>query len=230
MGNKRILVAVPTFGPVDPRHVVTAFMIAKFPGTELMQVRRSMPDKARNGLVDQLLKMKQDYILFLDDDMVVEGAHPAALVEALLKEMEKDPSIGIIAPRAYKRTTPFFPCVFKKAGEAKYKPMADSGKGLVEVDAIHCAATMIRPSVFGKVKRPWFEFLKIGDVELGEDISFTRKAKEAGVKIVCHTDIEIQHISDPVLIGEEAFKAYNAIAGPDEKVAEDPPKPQIVRP
>jgi len=229
MGNKRIMVAVPTFGPTDPRHTVMAFMLAKFPGTELMQVRRSMPDKARNALVEQFLKLKQDYLFFLDDDMIVEGAHPAALLDALLQEMEKDPKLGIIAPRAYKRTKPFYPCLFRKTSESKYKPMADSGKGLIEVDAIHCAATLIRPSVFEKVKKPWFEFLKIGDVELGEDISFTRKAKEAGVKIACHTDIQVQHISDPLIVDEETFKAYNAMAGPDEKV-DEAPKPQIVRP
>jgi hypothetical protein len=226
---KRIMIGCPTYGQNDSRFTTTLFMLAKYPGTELMMVRRSMPDKARNGLAEQLLQMKQDYLFFIDDDMTIEEGHPAALLDQLIQKMEADPKIGIIAPRAYKRTKPFYPCVFTKLSNEKYRPMTESGKGLVEVDAIHCAATLIRPSVFEKVKKPWFEFLKIGDVELGEDISFTRKAKDAGVKIVCHTDIQVQHISDPIIVDEETFKTYNAMAGPEEKV-EEPPKPQIVRP
>lgn len=224
MGNKRILVGVPTYGQNDSRFTVTTFMLAKFPGTELMQVRRSMPDKARNGLAEQLLKLKQDYIFFLDDDMTIDEGHPAALLDKLVQAMEKDPTIGILAPRAYKRTTPFFPCVFSKISDAKYKPVDTVGAGVIDVDAIHCAATLIRPSVFEKLKRPWFEFLRIGEVELGEDVSFTRKAKEAGIRVCCDTDIQIQHIGDATIIDHNAYTIYNQLEQGKEQ------KSQVIRP
>lgn len=224
---KRIMVGCPTYGQNDSRFTTTVFMLAKYPGTELMMVRRSMPDKARNGLAEQCLQMKQDYLFFIDDDMTIEEGHPAALLDQLIQKMDADPSIGIIAPRAYKRTKPFFPCVFTKLSNEKYRPMTESHKGLIEVDAIHCAATLIRPSVFEKVKKPWFEFLRIGEVELGEDISFTRKAKEAGIKIVCHTDLQVGHISDPIVVDETAFQTYNAMGKAEEPA---PKKVEIVRP
>lgn len=219
------MLASPTYGTNDSRFTTTMFMLAKFPGTEYMQVRRSMPDVARNGLAEQLLKMKQDYIFFIDDDMTIEEGHPAAMLDALVQEMEKDPLLGIIAPRAYKRTTPFYPCVFKKKDERTYKPVDTVGKGVVEVDAIHCAATLIRPSVFEKLPKPWFEFLQLGDIRLGEDISFTRKVKEAGIKIACHTDLQVQHISDPILVDDKAYIAYNQV----QKLEKENPSP-ILRP
>lgn len=227
------MVAVPTYGQNDSRFTVTAFMLSKFPGTELMQVRRSMPDKARNGLIEQLLKMKQDYIFFLDDDMTIEEGHPAALLDQLVQAMEKDPTIGILAPRAYKRTAPFFPCVFTKISDAKYKPVDKTKAGIIDVDAIHVAATLIRPSVFETVKKPWFEFLKIGDVELGEDVSFTRKAKEAGVRVCCHTDFQVQHIGDPLIVDDQTYIGYNHLdqITAEQMAKEKPPaKPAIVRP
>lgn len=226
--GKRILIAVPTYGQNDSRFTTTAFMLAKFPGTELMQVRRSMPDVARNGLAEQLLKMKQDYIFFLDDDMAMEDGHPAAILDKLFQAMEKDPTISILAPRAYKRTKPFFPCVFHKKTDATYKPVDSVNNGLIDVDAIHCAATLVRPSVFERMARPWFEFLQVGDVRLGEDISFTRKAKALGLRVVCDTDIQVQHISDPVLVDHEAFLAYNHLETAMSKEPEKPPA--IVRP
>lgn len=226
--GKRILVAVPTYGLNDSRFTTTAFMLAKFPGTELMFVRRSMPDVARNGMAEQLLKMKQDYIFFLDDDMAIEDCHPAKLLDQLVQGMEKDPTIGILAPRAYKRTKPFFPCVFNKKTESTYKPIDTVGKGLIEVDAIHCAATLIRPSVFERMERPWFEFLQVGDVRLGEDISFTRKARNLGIRVLCDTDIQVQHISDPVLVDHSTFSGYNYLEEAVAKEAEKPPA--IVRP
>lgn len=232
MANKRILVAVPTYGLNDSRFTTTSFMLAKFPGTELMQVRRSMPDVARNGLAEQLLKMKQDYIFFLDDDMAIEDMHPAKLLDQLVQTMDKNPDIGILAPRAYKRTKPFFPCVFHKKTDATYKPVDSVKNGLIDVDAIHCAATIVRPSVFEKMARPWFEFLQVGEVRLGEDISFTRKAKHLGIRVVCDTDLQVQHISDPVLVDHDTFAGYNYIEDAVAKEAEkaQKPAPVIVRP
>lgn len=224
---KRIMIGVPTYGQNDSRFTTTLFMLAKYPGSELMMVRRSMPDKARNGLAEQFLQMKQDYLFFLDDDMTIEEGHPAALLDQLVQNMEANPTIGILGVRAYKRTKPFFPCVFTKLSNEKYKPMTETGKGIIPVDAIHCAATIIRPSVFEKLKKPWFEFLRIGEIEMGEDVSFTRKAKEAGINVACHTDLEVGHISDPIIVGKEAFETYNAMAPADEKAAKGP---QIVRP
>lgn len=219
MTNRRILIGIPQFGHNDPRVTVTLFMLAKYPGTELMQVRRSMPDIARNALAEHALKMKHEFVFFLDDDMTIEEGHPAALLDQLVQAMDKDPLLGIVAPRAYKRTTPFYPCVFRKQGEKLYKPVDTVAKGLVEVDAIHCAATLIRPSVFEKVPKPWFEFTQLGDVRLGEDISFTRKVKEAGIRMMCNTDLQVQHISDPVLVDHSAYQAYNFAKQEADKAA-----------
>src|SRR6185369_8124186 len=209
MANKqRILIGCPTYGQNDARFTVTMFMLAKFPGTELMQVRRSPVDVARNALMEYALKNGHDYLFMIDDDMAIEEGHPAGMLDALIQEMEKDKDLGVIAPRAYKRTTPFYPCVFKKRTDGNYDPIDAVDKGLVDVDAIHCAVTLLRPSILEKVPKPWFSFERVNGALFSEDIAFTRKLKDAGVKMRCHTDIQVQHISDPILVDRKAYETY----------------------
>jgi hypothetical protein len=207
----KILIAVPTYGQNDSRFTQTAFLLAKYPGTELGICRRSMPDKARNGLVEQVLKMGgYDFIFFLDDDMVVETP---AILASLVAKMEKDKEIEVLATRAYKRTAPYHPCLFthKKGAEGPfYDSMEGMNVGIVQVDAVHFAATLVRVSVFSKVSRPWFEFLTVEGQQLGEDISFSRKLEAAGVKLHADTDLEVGHISDPTVVNGAIFKSFKS--------------------
>lgn len=210
----RILVCVPSYGQNDARFTATAFLIAKFPGTDFIQTRRSMPDIGRNKMAEQGLSGKYDWIFFVDDDMLCETQHAAQSVDRLLDHMKKDQMIAVLGVRAYKRTKPFYPCVFRKRTDTTYDPMEDVGKGLVDVDAIHFAWTMVRPETFVKVGKPWFEFANLGVDRAGEDIIFSRKIKEAGLRIVCDTDQEVQHLSDPSVVDSQVYENFKRLSAP----------------
>jgi hypothetical protein len=207
---EKILVAVPTYGQNDSRFTVTAFMLAKYPGTLYAHVARSMPDVARNALVEVAFKQEMEYILFADDDMVVDDRHPAETLDLLLKEMKKNPSIDVIAPRAYKRRPPYHPCLFRHKKGPYYDVLETVNGGVLEVDALHFAFTLVRMSTFQKISKPWFEFLTVDSHRLGEDISLSRKLKAASCRLMAHTDIEIKHLSDPNLVGQDAYEVYKS--------------------
>jgi hypothetical protein len=213
----RILIAVPTFGHHDSRFSTLLFQLAKLRGTDISMVRRSMPDKARNALAQVAIENGHDFIFFLDDDMVITQMSPPKMLDLLIQEMEANPSIDIMGVRAYRRMPPFFPCAFAENSEGKYDPIDTVKQGKIDVDAIHCAATIVRTSLFTRMSKPWFEFLTVGGNEFGEDISFTRKVKQARYRVVCHTDYEAGHIGDPAIIDSSAYdevkRGFEQIAG-----------------
>ena len=203
----KILIAGPTYGQNDSRFTTTMFQLSKLRGTDLMQIRRSLPDIARNNLADQALKAGYDFIFFFDDDMVIVEGHPAKLLDILIEQMKADPSIMVLAPRAYQRHPPFTPCVYRSRGDGTYDSVDESKAGLIDVDAIHFAATLVRPDLFRKLPKPWFEFKDGPAGRVGEDITLSSKARSAGLRLCCDTNLQVQHLSDPTLIDEEAYLA-----------------------
>jgi GT2 family glycosyltransferase len=161
-----------------------------------------MPDVARNFLFDQAVKFGYDYILFLDDDMVVD----ASLLVDLTKILDADPSVAAVAPLAFRRHPPFYPCLMIKSGD-KYEHLLDLDGPPVDVDVIHFAATLVRVDTLAKVAPPRFEFSRNGDALEGEDLVLSEKLRSIGGRLVCHRAIpEALHIGLPQLIGRKSFK------------------------
>jgi hypothetical protein len=219
----RILVCVPSYGQNDARFTATAFLLGKFPGTDFVQTRRSMPDIGRNKMAEQGLRGKYDWIFFVDDDMLFETGHPAQSLDRLMEHLKGNSDIAVIGVRAYKRTRPFYPCVFRTRTETTYDAVEDVAKGLVDVDAIHFAWTLVRPDTFTKVPKPWFEFANLGEDRAGEDIIFSRKIKAAGLRIVCDTDQEVQHLSDPSVVDSQVYENFKRMTAPKIVIPNIPP-------
>ena len=207
----KILIAVPTYGVNDSRFTQTVFLLSKIPGTALALCRRSMPDRARNGIIEQAFKMNQDpdFFFFLDDDTVIENP---GLLMALATEAEER-KLDVLAPVAYRRHPPYHPCIFRHKNGPYYDPidpktMVKNDEPIFEVDAIHFAATLIRSSVLKKLPKPWFEFGVIDGEPVGEDIMFSRKLKSAGVKLWVDGEFEVGHISDPSVVTGDIYRSY----------------------
>lgn len=203
----RVFIGVPMIGHVHPQAYLSHLSLSKPPGTAIAGVVRSMPDYARNSLVEQALKFGYDYIFFLDDDMVPE---PDLLVH-LLKIMESDSSISVLSPFAYRRLPPYLPCVFRLRQDGKYDPIDSRDEGIIDVDATTMASTLVRSSVFRSVSFPWFEFKDGGEIRFSEDITFCRKVKEAGLRICVDTNRECLHISDNLLVGRDLYEAHSRL-------------------
>lgn len=199
-----ILIGVPTHGLLDHRFWKTS-MSLNIPykhGIETMP--RMMPDAARNALAQMALDYGFTGIIYIDDDMVYDDP------DIIIKLVEHN--VDIVGVRAYTRSAPHYPCVFYRGGNSDefYQEVDFSCVGLREVDALGMSMCYVNTDVFRKFPAPWFEFGKVkvlgkGDDRFGEDLYFCKKAKEAGFKVHCDTNIEIAHIGDNKIITRDSY-------------------------
>jgi GT2 family glycosyltransferase len=153
-------------------------------------------DVARNEIVENA-PSDTDYILFLDDDVLV----PPDTVERLLAH-DKD----IVSGLYFSSNPPFYPNAYKLDNKGQYDSLFDYPKNsLVEVDAVGAGALLVKKSVFDKIGSPFFQHTSSKN-GLGEDFFFCRKAKEAGFQVFCDTSIRCTHVGVS-MIGESAWES-----------------------
>jgi len=209
--NKRVLIYIPSFtGTMDCLTVESLAYILfdcwswKAKGYEFFfQIGKRMhTQNARNLAVDWAIKNDMDYILWFDDDMVVDKSKD--LFTRLLSH-NKD----IVAPLFFQRRPPYLPLIFKRKEYVKgkyttYDNILDYPKGLIEVDGVGFGCILTKVDVFRKMSKPYFVY---GDT-FGEDLYFCEKAKSCGFKIWCDTEIEVGHIGDVPIAWECTFKDH----------------------
>ena len=165
-------------------------------------------DSARNAAARYALQLECDYLFFYDDDMFL---HPD-IIERLLKRMNDE--THVVMARCYIRGFPFHPMIFKyetieNKGES-YKALGhyvdykdDVRKdGLVEVDAVGCACTMIDVKLFKMIPEPWFMTGKTHT----EDVYFCVKAKDhvEGVGLFMDDTFECGHLMERPILTEHS--------------------------
>ena len=167
---------------------------------------------ARDNIVKFALENNADWLLFLDSDMVIPN-------DAVIKMAAHD--VDMITGMAFKRTPPFQPCFYTKASITKdYKPITESpivfpDEGLVECQGFGMACCMIKMDVFKKINPPWFFPMP----NIGEDLTFCIKARQAGFRMFCDLSINVGHVAT-IPIQKEHF-----IAARDQHAKENPNEP-----
>ncbi|MEA1999266.1 MAG: hypothetical protein U9N61_08095 [Euryarchaeota archaeon] len=147
----------------------------------------------RNRGVHAAKSLDSKWILFYDDDMVA----PAS---GLLRLMEHD--VDVVSGVCVRRKEPFEVCSYiMKGGDRKSVVTLPDGMPkdtLMEVDSFGAAFVLVKMSVFDKIEKPYFAFPPNGDTGgvLGEDLYFSQKLKEAGIKLHLDTGLVIGHIGD----------------------------------
>lgn len=153
-------------------------------------------DSARNITVDFAIDNGYDYILWLDDDMVIM---PGSNILHKLFAHDKD----IVAPLFFTRSLPYMPLLFDKVVRADgcfttYDHRIDYKKELQKVDGVGFGFVLTKVEVFKKIGSPYFE-TRAG---LGEDMFFCNKACNNGFEIYCDATIDVGHIGEPPVIFE----------------------------
>lgn len=203
----RTIISIPTVGQIDSKFFYMFHTLNRPAGTGMDVEARSLPDIARNKLAERAIQYGYDYIFFLDDDMLFEDQN---LMTRMVQQLEARPDADIIAPAAFMRNPPYYPCVFRYSDDMPYfNVVADKNQGIVEVDGITCAATLVRTSLFKRMEKPWFEWLQYGKDRLGEDLSFCHKARQLGRKILFDSDREVYHMSDRQIVGRKVYEQHN---------------------
>jgi glycosyltransferase involved in cell wall biosynthesis len=151
--------------------------------------------------VDHALEQGMDYILYIDDDMVLPSDRK--LFTELVNH-DKD----IIAPLFFHKGPPHAPLIFKRmiygnegCSYTTFDNILDYKKGLVEVDGVGFGCALVKTDVFRAVEKPYFIY---GDT-CGEDLYFCNKAITKGFKVYCDTTLQVGHIGNPTVSFEGTF-------------------------
>lgn len=166
---------------------------------------------SRNTIGRAFLESGMDWLWMVDSDIQFSpNTLPALLSHA---HPDKVPIIGANAC-VYTPTGDVAPTLyeFAKPDDAsdelpKTRYMADwQPDTLTQVAATGCGCLLVHRTVFEKIdlKMPedaghWFAEMRIGDEQLGEDISFCVRAGLCGMPVHVHTGIKVGHIKAGLL-------------------------------
>lgn len=146
----------------------------------------------RNRVVDNFLKTKNEYLLWIDSDQCFSGAYNMVMAFDQLASHGKD-IIGATYP---KRFPPYNPCMAKIVN-GRLEPMVRwPEEDLFTVDSLGMGFMLVKRIVVERMKLPAFQ-TPVNGIELeGEDGFFCRKAKELGFDTWVDPSIPLKHIGD----------------------------------
>ena len=146
---------------------------------------------ARRNLTDIFLKSDFDYAFWIDSDMKFPIDTPIRLLKRGV------PLVGANYRRR-RFPNPGFTGMMGNPGQFTELVTDDNSPDMQEVDVLPHGCVMVHRSVYEKVPQPHYlqEYVTDLNLEIGEDIYFCRKAKEAGFQVWCDHELsrEIAHI------------------------------------
>lgn len=201
----RILLGVPKERAISyADEVFDNFMMIAATGVALVRVNYGRTDVVRNRMAMGLLESNYTHLLMLDAD----HEHPVDIVQRLARWVMMDSKVQVVGGLNFKRSSPYEPCAFLYGEDGSIYQPAEWEKGLIEVDALGTGSIMIAREVFEEIQPPWFYNLYDEvwmDSWPGEDIGFSKKCREAGIKMWVDTTTTSPHITTR-RIGEGEFR------------------------
>lgn len=187
----RLCIGVPTYGTIKTKTFVSIVKFVKSVSYDvpvITQIGSYIQDN-RETIVETAIEHKMTHLLFIDHDMIFEPEAVHSLVQR-----NKD-IIG--APFALRTESSRFATV-KGTDPHGNKIWEEYPDGLIKCCAVGTGFMLINLEVFKKIPKPWFqlEYDDKGELQYGEDMSFCRKAREAGFDIFCDSKVNLLHIGD----------------------------------
>ena len=205
----RILIAVPTFETIYPDTYKSLWNLDK-DGHEVLfdSVRGYDVATARNHIAQLALNLKTDYVLMVDNDVVL----PTDALTKLLEDA-REVNLGYYAHRdadnVYRGNTCL--CKLKDADgndyyhyplESEYSAqemhaIARAGVTKMEIHGGGMGCALIRTAVFEKLKYPWYDWVNYGDKNRGmlsEDLFFCVLCRNSGIPIYADARVGCGHL------------------------------------
>lgn len=182
-----LLVAIPSRGMVSCEFV-SSLLSQGDPLNMSIQYRFEIGGEvgeSRNKLVAHALKIGAEYILFVDDDVIL----PTSCFNKLVYWANKGHEI--VSGVYYSKQIPPQPLIFKGRGNG-YVGNWKVGDVIEDADGIGMGITLIKTDVFKKIPKPWFKSV-VGKISVDESLYFCDKLKENGYKIFIDTSIQGIH-------------------------------------
>lgn len=213
----RILIAVPTFETIYPDTYKGIWDLDTGENEVLFDsVRGYDVATARNRIAQMSLNMGCDYVLMVDNDVVL----PKDALTNLLDEAQ-EVNLGYYAHRNTDNLYHGKTCICKLKDadgkeyyhyplESEYSAqemlaMAAEGLKKIEVHGGGMGCALIKTDVFRKCSYPWYDWVNYGDKNRGmlsEDLYFCSLCRASGIKI--HADVRVgcghllRHVQWPV--------------------------------
>lgn len=141
----------------------------------------------REQLVERALASGATHLMFIDSDMTFL---PDAVPTLLSRHQD---IVG--APYVWK-TPPHENIVKLIRGGELVSAGYDVGRQPFPCYSVGTGFMLVKMTVFSKVDPPWFRIEQEGQKMIGEDVSFCRRAAEAGCSVWCDPTIPIGHIGE----------------------------------
>lgn len=198
--KQRVFIGVPCYGDVSPEILQDWMGWLYYCGKYMPQYEfctgiktKSEQFRARNALIEGAQQVGADWLLMIDDDMIlnIEGNIGAAkaydLVDRLVKH-NKD----ICGVLYHQKAGECAPVLMKKRDEKGYRFLRpeEITHGLQRVDVAGGGCLLIRMSIFDKLKPPHFA----PEFEYGTDVQLCKAATDKGFEVWADTSIELGHV------------------------------------
>ena len=205
----KILIAVPTFETIYPDTYKGIWDLDK-DGHEVLfdSVRGYDVATARNRIAQMSLDVKADWVLMVDNDVVL----PKDALKLLLEDAH-EVNLGFYAHRdrdnIYRGNT----CICRlkdKDGKdyyhypleseysaAEMREMAEAGTRKIEVHGGGMGCALISTEVFRKASYPWYDWVNYGDANRGmlsEDLYFCSLCRASGIPIYSDVRVGCGHL------------------------------------
>lgn len=203
----KILIAVPTFETIYPDTFKSIYDLDVWDNQVYFDYVRGYDcATARNAIAQKALDAGVDYVLMVDNDVVLPND---ALVNLL--DDPKPVTLGSYAHRGKDNVYHGNSCVcrlFNEHGDRYYNypleseytaeelsQMRQDGKYKVEIHGGGMGCTLIQTDVFRKIKYPWYDWVNYKDHGmLSEDLYFCEQCKAHGIKVFTDTRVTCGHM------------------------------------
>ncbi len=155
---------------------------------------------ARNRIVREALRVKAEYIWFLDGDQPFFVSAPAVPdrpcdLDALLAH-----NVDAVIPLSPRSGSPFLPLIYSQIQDdgtyAAQRYLDVDDHGLIRIAAAGMAGLLIRTECFKKMGLDgWFDFRHPVDNadNYNEDLGFYKRLQNMGVQLYCDTNVRFGH-------------------------------------
>lgn len=191
----KILIAVPTYETIFPEVFKAIYNLAKPCDCDFDFVRGYDCATARNKIAEIAINNEYDYILMIDNDVLVPGYG----LKTLLSD-DKDIIFGYYPKRMGIITDS---CICK-LGERNYTQMhtieeleglSSSGQDILQIHGGGLGCALIKTDVFSKIPYPWFSWENYQNGNfLSEDLYFCSQCEKYGINLFADTRVRCQHL------------------------------------
>ena len=194
----RTMIAVPCMDTVQTLFAASLLQLHKPEGTEVSMASCSLVYDARHDLAMRALNLGFDRVLWIDSDMRFDPD----LMDRLSADLDK--GADFMTAVYFTRKSPVKPCVYetvdlKNRTNGEIYPAAENFKklpaGIFEIAGCGFGAVMMTTDLIRSCgKLPFFP-----EDGFGEDLTFCRKARAAGNKLYCDSNIKADHIGTTII-------------------------------